>query len=118
MTESNQSRGDRIKTRSVLQLAHMSKHEVVSVTLAEFLQKPSIERTGYYFIGIAFHGTVIREVFSSDDNLFWVMINFRTGFIVMQGNKETEPDEKECERIQLSVGEVCFVYNRDILYWT
>ncbi len=108
---------DRIKTTSVIRNAHESTHEVVNISLADYLSKPKIERTGLYLIGIAVHSRTIRDAFSIDNRPCWIIVNFRTGKIVMQGSKKTEPTDKELERIQLGVGEVCFVYDQDVLSW-
>ncbi|MDF1497594.1 MAG: hypothetical protein P1P90_06110 [Patescibacteria group bacterium] len=88
-------------------------HEVVNITLAEYLAKPQIERTGLYLIGLAVHHRALDLAFFSE-GIDWVLINFSTGLAIMQGSKHNKPTDKEIEKIQFSICQVCFLYERDV----
>lgn len=91
-------------------------HEVVDITLAEYLKLPKIERTGLYMIGLAMHNEAMELAFYSEE-IDWVLVNFRTGKVIMQGSKCQRLSEKEIEKIQLAVCDVCFLYDRENWLW-
>ncbi len=91
-------------------------HEVVNITLAEYLKLPKIDRTGLYLIGLAMHNEAMELAFYSEE-IDWALVNFRTGKVIMKGSKCQRLSEKDIEKIQLAVCDICFLYDRENWLW-
>lgn len=88
-------------------------HDVVNITLAQFLSKTQDEKTALYLIGLAVHTRQLGKIFANN-GADWVLINLRSGEVIMYGAESHQPGEKEIETLLFAICEVCFLYERSL----
>nr|MBD3281852.1 hypothetical protein [Candidatus Uhrbacteria bacterium] len=88
-------------------------HELVNITPAQFLAKTQAEKMALYLIGLAIHKRALDNVFAHSDT-DWVLINLRSGQVIMYGKKSHQPGESDIEHLLMIISEVCFLYERSL----
>lgn len=93
--------------------AKPAAQDVVNITLAQFLSKTQDEKRALYLVGLAVHMQQLGRIFTNH-GVDWVLINLRSGEVIMYGAKSHQPKEKEIETLLLAICEVCFLYERSL----